>query len=383
MGLGRDGIGGRGGTLLRAGSISPSSPISMEESSPAVVAFALATLVALVVACLGSAFVSGGVLAVVLNRARGAGEANGLPLPGGPGTVMARFFEAGGRFFWRNLGLMAVTGIAFAVVGGILYGGATGGHPPAGELLVRGGRVDGRVPAARCRRAGAARGGTGARLRPAGARRRRPTRSGPGVACRGRVRGARSSWRRSGFGWRSPCSLRWPPGSMCRFAARCRLEPGGRSLDARAPAGVHGVANDDARRPRCWTGAPGHRASHARARRRAATGGACRRGGRFQDAPALEPARRRPGRSRTRRPRTGAASGARSGGSRAGTDGEVRGKWTAPSGESAGGWRPTRRPSSCRGRREAGGGRSASRLMVAWRRPSPARSAIAAKAFAN
>jgi hypothetical protein len=104
----------------------------MEESSPAIVAFALATFTTLAIAALGAAFVSSGVLAVVIARTRPV-DATGTAVP--RRTVMSLFFEGGGRFFWRNLGLMLATALVFVPFVGIPYGIARAATSPLESSL--------------------------------------------------------------------------------------------------------------------------------------------------------------------------------------------------------------------------------------------------------
>jgi hypothetical protein len=107
----------------------------LEESSPAIVMVALALLAVLVVAAAGAALVSGGVLAVLIGRARAA-EAGAATGPGSSRErVLARFFEGGGRYFWRNLGLMAITAVALLVIGGLVFGLARAATAPLEDSL--------------------------------------------------------------------------------------------------------------------------------------------------------------------------------------------------------------------------------------------------------
>ena len=104
-----------------------------EEYSSAVVLFGLTAFGVLAVGAISSAFASSGVIGVLLDEARGVeGPA---ATTGRHRPVLPRFFESGGRFFWRSLGLSVLTGIGFAVTGGIAYGAARAATRDMGESL--------------------------------------------------------------------------------------------------------------------------------------------------------------------------------------------------------------------------------------------------------
>lgn len=114
-----------------------------EESSAAIAAFALVSFAALIVATLGAAFISGGVLAVLLRRARAAHV--GQPFESTAGAVgprsglLAVFFEGAGRYFWRNLGLTFITGVAVVVLAGATFGLARAATSPLEDSLTEAG----------------------------------------------------------------------------------------------------------------------------------------------------------------------------------------------------------------------------------------------------
>ena len=84
-----------------------------------------AMAVAAALALLSNAFLSGGLFAVAVAP--------------GEGHVLAGFFQAAGRFFFRSLGLLVLSLVAAIAVGGIV---AAGGAAVLGALLPEGERAD-------------------------------------------------------------------------------------------------------------------------------------------------------------------------------------------------------------------------------------------------
>lgn len=109
----------------------------MEESSAAIVAFALVGFVTVAIAGIGSAFVSSGALAVLVARARAREAGDGERTT--RRAVLGTFFEGGGRFFWRNVGVTALSAIALLIVVGVAYGVAAAATRPLENSLTEGG----------------------------------------------------------------------------------------------------------------------------------------------------------------------------------------------------------------------------------------------------